>query len=165
MPLTEALRTSAWFYSQNPDNDKARARFESELDQNSAPSTLVELSDQFGSLPQVAVPALKKLVELAPTNVGYLARLGIAQWMAGDDAAAEETLTRARGILPDDFEVLHLAAALARDNDSKREIYARMLELYPDNRLAWENLVALRKPEEGNEGHDHRNEHEATSAT
>jgi tetratricopeptide (TPR) repeat protein len=158
MPLPESLRTSAWFYSQNAENDKARAQFEAELEQNVAPAMLVELSDQFGSLPQVAVPALKKLVELSPKNVGYLVRLGMAHWMAGDDTAAEQTLAQATSILPDDIEVLNLAAALARDNDTKRDIYARMLELYPNNRVAWENLVALRTPEHAS--HEHRHEHE-----
>ncbi|MGI8906940.1 MAG: tetratricopeptide repeat protein [Candidatus Sumerlaeaceae bacterium] len=148
MNLPTELRTAAWFYSQNPENGPARMRFEDQLAANAHPAILVRLTDQFATLPAVAIPALQRLVDLSPNNVGYLARLGISHYMAGEDDKATSCLNRAREILPDDLEVLNLAATLARDDDSKRAVYARMLELYPDHRAAFENLVVLRKPEE-----------------
>lgn len=148
MALPAELRTAAWFYSQNVENGSARSRFEQQLQWHATPAMLVQLVEQFGSCPVVSIAALKRLVEVAPQNIGYLARLGMAHFMAGEDDAAANVLAKASAILPDDLDVLNLAAALARTDDDKRAIYARMLDLYPNNRAAFDNLVALRKAEE-----------------
>jgi Flp pilus assembly protein TadD len=148
MTLPASLRNAAWLYSQNPDNPGARERFDALLADYCDPARLTALADQFSTSPAVCIPALQRLSKLSPKNVGYLARLGFSHYMAGEDEAAADCLERAREILPDDMEVLNLAAALARDDDARRDIYARILELHPDNRAAFENLVLLRKPEE-----------------
>ena len=144
MAIPEELRRTAWFYSQNTGNAKARAGFEQQLEIDGQPAVLVEMAEQFANLPDVAIPALCRLVELAQANVGYLVRLGFAYFSAGEDEEAEKCLRRAEALVPNDLEVMNLAATLARDDASKRAIYARILARFPDDRVAYENLVALR---------------------
>jgi tetratricopeptide (TPR) repeat protein len=154
MTLPQELRTAAWFFGQNTGNPKAVARFQQELEAHSSPAVLVELADQFAALPEVSIAALQRLVAIAPAHVGYRVQLGRACFMAGEDDEAARQLEEARRLVPEDLEVLNLAAMLAQTDEQKREVYARILELYPDNRAAFEYLVALREPDHDHAAHD-----------
>lgn len=147
-PLPEPLRIVAWNAGQYPGDAKAQQRFQQELEAIADPAVLVALADHFSTLPEVAVPVFERLHALSPRNVGYLVQLGFAHWFAGNDATARDCLHMAQDILPDDIEAMHLEAALARSDDDKRAIYTRMLDLQPKNRVAWDNLLMLRKPED-----------------
>jgi len=134
----------AMLLAQNPDNEKARQGFERFLEQECDLARLNDLAERFRPCPEVSIPFCRRILELDPNNLATLVNIGFIHWMNGDDSQAEEILKEARVRDPDNISVLKLAATLARDNATKKKLFAKILMIDPKNRDAWENLLMLR---------------------
>jgi hypothetical protein len=78
------------------------------------------------------------------TDPRLLLRLAQTFWMLGNDKLAHKAMEVASlHLAPDDLNILHLQARIAADPAEQLSTYQRILELYPNDRSAWEAILAL----------------------
>jgi len=140
----DRLAPVAWLLSQDENNPAARAQFEALLAKAAEVPPLLEFAQRYGPFPAVSIPLLKRCVELQPEEIANQVALGFAYWMNGMDEEAQACATRALEMNRQSVDALNLQAALAKDDETKRRIYARILTIDPKNRAAFDNLVLLR---------------------
>ncbi|MFV2045202.1 MAG: XrtA/PEP-CTERM system TPR-repeat protein PrsT [Anaerolineales bacterium] len=100
--------------------------------------------------PQQAIEAYKKAIELAPSSRRTM-MLGIAQWQADDKDGSIETYKKWLEKYPSDSAVsFHLANSylLLGHLDKAKSGFAKVVELAPDNALAYNNLAWLLREED-----------------
>lgn len=143
--VLDQIRQHAALVTQRPDDPAVRERFASLLQTCSDRAGLEELAERAALTPEVAVPVCERLLELSPSDAGLLLRLGMIHYTAGDDEAAARCLTRARELEGETVRVLRLAATLAQDNEEKKRLYTRIMQLDPSDREIWHYLIALNR--------------------
>ena len=100
--------------------------------------------------PEIAARLLQRALELTdptdiPARADLLLQLAFTHFAAGDDPRASERLAELRALEGDTVRVLHLEATLTPDNARRKKLYTRILMMEPNNRAAFEHLLALRR--------------------
>ncbi len=105
---------------------------------------LLALAEEYAfSEDRVSMAALRRILGLDPGHLRALTMLGHMAVMLGDYVEAYACYRRAERIAPDDKEVLHLKAVLSLDWDERISAYRRIVELYPNEEYARDNLQRL----------------------
>lgn len=112
----------------------------------SEPAELRKLAESFYAEPEVSVPTLERLLELAPEDLRARVELGFVYFLQGEDEEANRQLEKARALDPEHVQVLTLEAALAGDPAEKIRLYRRILQKDPQNAVARGKLHELGAP-------------------
>jgi tetratricopeptide (TPR) repeat protein len=100
---------------------------------------LVAESDS--TLEYVAIPALERLLEINPNDARAIAFIGLCLFMSGEDDEAQEKLSIAKSIDPEEIGVLELEAFMSDNYEKSLEIYSKIFEIDPENVNALEHLT------------------------
>jgi tetratricopeptide (TPR) repeat protein len=121
-----------------------------ELRRVSEPAELRKLAEGFYAEPEVSVPTLERLIELAPEDLVVRVELGFVYFLMGEDGEANRQLAKARALDPEHVQVLTLEAALARDPTEKIRLYRLILQKDPQHEVARSKLHELGALPSGN---------------
>lgn len=135
-------------YSQDFANEQTARRFQEVLASFTDIAQLEALAQNYAPYEEISIPAHQRLCDLDSQNLERLVALGFAWYMNGRDEQAQDCATRALEIDRGNISALNLQAALAKDDATKRSIYARILTIDPHNRAAFDNLVLIRATSE-----------------
>jgi tetratricopeptide (TPR) repeat protein len=97
---------------------------------------LLQIADAHHGEEFVWRPALLRVLEIEPENLGALTRLGQKAWLQGDNVEAYACWQRADKIDPHDLHTLSLKAALSTDWDEMIQINEEILSRYPEHPAA-----------------------------
>ena len=122
----------------------AKAAFLDALNGTRDVDRLLMLVGEYGYTEEdISIAALRRVLALDPKHLRALTAKGHMAFMLGDNVEAYACYRRAEGIAPDDKEVLELKALLSLDWNDKIATYRHILDLYPDEELARDNLQRL----------------------
>lgn len=145
----ESLEFHIERYLQSPRSANLQSNFLLRLQLTTDEKLLIQLYGKYPTRPELAVPICRRLVELKPNNTDYLVSLGFALFTVGMDSEAREIVDQVLLINPNCIDGLQLQAAIATTIEEKRTAFAKILNLEPGNKEAFQQLVMLRFLEDG----------------
>lgn len=145
----EGLEYHAQRYLQSPRSPNLQSNFLLRLQLTSDEDLLLRLYAENATRPELTVPVCRRLTEIKPDNIDYLVSLGFTLYSIGVDDEATECVDKALKLNPNSISALELQAAIAPTIQEKRAAFAKIINLDPGNKEAFQQLVMLRTLEEG----------------
>jgi hypothetical protein len=102
--------------------------------------------ERFPFQPEVTVPAWRRLVQLMPDDAAVQVSAGSAFYTTGLDDEAAACVEAALAVNEKFVPAWELKAALTQSPAERIRIFQRIVDIEPNNRTAFDNLIMLRPP-------------------